>query len=400
MGKKLMILGGSRYVIPVIKKAHEMGVYVITCDYLPDNIGHKYSDEYYNVSIIEKDNVLALAKRLNINGIISFATDPGVVVVSYVAEQIGLPGCPYKSVEILQNKDKFRQFLRENGFNVPLSQGFESKEAALAGITQFSFPVIVKPVDSAGSKGVSRVDKETDLEKALDYAFKYSLSGRIIIETFLEKVGCSSDTDCFSVDDELVFASFDCQYFDEKAINPYTPASYSWPSDMPISVQSELRSELQRLIKLLHLGTSIYNVETRLCTDGKPYIMEVSPRGGGNRLSEMLKMACGEDLIEANIRGALGMPVQALHDPEYQGVWAEYIIHSNKTGVFKEIKLDDYFSEEYLVESDVWVKSGDFISEFTGANETIGTLVLCFKNNETAQSILRNMDKYVQVVVE
>lgn len=398
--KKLLILGGSRYVIPVIKKAHEMGVYVITCDYLPDNIGHKYADEYHNVSIIEKDKVLVLAQKLQVDGVVSFATDPGVVVAAYVAEKMGLPGCPYESVKILQNKDKFRGFLREHNFNVPVSMGFESVEEARKGIAKFKFPVIVKPVDSAGSKGVTRVDDLAHLDGALTDAFEHSLSGRIIIEDFLEKVGHSSDSDCFSVNDELVFASFSCQYFDTEAINPYTPESFSWPSDMPVKAQYELRRELQRLIKLLHLGTSIYNVETRICTDGKAYLMEVSPRGGGNRLSEMLRMACGEDLIEANIRGALGMPVQPLRDPVYDGAWAEYIIHSNKTGIFQCLEIDPEFEKKHVAERDLWVEAGDAVHDFTGANETIGTLVLRFDTIEEARKALNQINRYIAVVVK
>ena len=149
--KKLMILGGSRYALPVIKAAHELGLYVITCDYLPDNIAHKYSDEYCNVSIIDKDAVLEAAKKLEINGIVSFACDPGVVTAAYVAEKMGLPSCgSYKSVSILQNKGKFRKFLAEHGFNVPVAKGYTSIKKAVKDIELFNWPVIVKPTDSAG----------------------------------------------------------------------------------------------------------------------------------------------------------------------------------------------------------------------------------------------------------
>ena len=83
--KKLMLLGGSRYLLPVIKKAHELGLYVITCDYLPDNDAHKYADEYVNASVVEKDEVLAVAQEKAIDGIVSFACDPGVATAAYVA---------------------------------------------------------------------------------------------------------------------------------------------------------------------------------------------------------------------------------------------------------------------------------------------------------------------------
>ena len=151
-----MILGGSRYALPVIEAAHKLGIYTITCDYLPDNIAHKYSDEYCNVSIIEKEKVLEAAQQLHIDGIMSFACDPGVVTAAYVAEQMGLPNVgPYESVCILQNKGKFREFLTKNGFNVPAAKSYKKVEDAVKDAGIFHWPVIVKPTDSAGSKGVT-----------------------------------------------------------------------------------------------------------------------------------------------------------------------------------------------------------------------------------------------------
>ena len=118
--KKLMLLGGLRYLLPVIEAAHRHGIHVITVDYLPGNIAHRYSDEYHNVSIIDKDAVLALAQELQIDGIMSFAVDPGVVAAAYTAEKMGLPfQCSYEAACILQDKSRFRKFLADNGFNVP-----------------------------------------------------------------------------------------------------------------------------------------------------------------------------------------------------------------------------------------------------------------------------------------
>lgn len=226
--KKLMLLGGLRYLLPVIDAAHQLGYYVITCDYIPENIAHKYSDEYHNVSITDKEAVLALARELKIDGIISFAVDPGVITAAYVQERLGLPAFgPYDSVCILQNKDRFRQFLAENGFNVPRAKGFGSLQEALSDPDWYEYPVIVKPTDSAGSKGVTRVDSIDELQAAIEYAFKFSISGRIIVEEFIEKRGCSSDSDCFSVNGELKFVSFSAQRFDENAAGPYVPAAYS-----------------------------------------------------------------------------------------------------------------------------------------------------------------------------
>lgn len=397
--KKLMLLGGIRYLLPVIETAHRMGVYVITADYLPNNIAHKYSDEYVNVSILDREAVLKVAEEKQIDGIMSFGVDPGVVTAAYVADKMGLAYPPLASCEILQNKDKFRDFLAANGFNCPFHKNYADKSAALADAPSFPYPMIVKPVDSAGSKGCTRVNSAVNLPAALDEAIGESHSGRFIIEQFLEKVGSSSDTDSFSINDELVFCSFDCQHFDPASPNPYTPAAYSWPSDMPDWAKKELRGELQRLMKLLHMGSWIYNIETRLASDGKPYIMEVSPRGGGNRLSEMLKLASGQDLIENNIRAALRMELKPMSDPVYDGTWAEVIVHSNKSGKYRGIKIAEDFKGK-IVQEDMWVKPGDEVVKFTGANQTIGTLVVQFESQEAMGDSVRNPDSWLTVEVE
>ena len=399
--KKLMLLGGLRYLLPVIKAAHELGLYVITVDYIPDNIAHKYSDEYHNVSIIDKDAVLELAQKLQIDGIMSFAVDPGVVCAAYVANKMGLPSPPLESVEILQNKAKFRHFLEANGFNVPKSRGYKSgdKSQALRDVDYFTWPVIVKPVDSAGSKGVKRVDTSQDLDKAIDNAIVNSITGSFIIEDFIEKDGYSTDTDSFSVDSELKFFSLNNQYFDVRAKNPYTPSAYSWPSDMPQKYQEELTNEIQRLIKLLNMGNSVYNIETRVGKDGKTYIMEMSPRGGGNRLCEMLHYATGVDLIKNAVKAAVGITDFHVSQLPYNGNWAEVILHSDKSGVFQELEIAKDV-EPYVVEYDLWVKRGYNIEEFNGANDAIGTLVLNFDSKEKLKEKMMDYFKWLKIRIK
>lgn len=383
-----MLLGGLRYLIPVIEAAHKLGYYVITCDYLPDNIAHKYSDEYHNVSIIDKEAVLTLAKELQIDGIMSFAVDPGVVTAAYVQEQMGLPAFgPYESVCILQNKDRFRNFLTQHGFNVPKAKGFASIKEAMAEKYWYPWPVIVKPTDSAGSKGVTRVDRMEDLRPALEVAFAHSLSKRVIVEEFIEKAGCSSDTDSFSVDGELKFVSFSAQRFDEHAPNPYTPSAFSWPSTMTAEQEAELTSEIQRLLKLLGMRTSIYNIETRVGTNGKAYIMEVSPRGGGNRLAEMLRFATGVDLISASVRAAVGDEVGDIEQQSYNGHWAEIILHADKEGEFAGLNIPTEYTS-FVKQIDLWIKKGEHIHGFNGANDAIGTLVFQCPSEEIFAKIL------------
>lgn len=397
--KKLMLLGGIRYLLPVIKAAHEQGYYVITADYLPGNIAHQYSDEYVNVSIINKEEVLKVAREKEIDGIMSFGVDPGVMAASYVQNQMGLPSFgPFESVEILQHKDKFRAFLTENGFNVPWAYGFSSENDAWEARRKFSYPLIVKPTDSAGSKGCTRVDKEEELIAAIQYALKYTISGHIIIEEFLEKRGCSSDSDSYVQDGQLKFVSFSSQRFDSNAVNPYTPSAYSWPSTFTKEEEEYLTSEIQRLITLLGMNTSVFNIEVRVSTNNKPYIMELTPRGGGNRLCEMLRYATGVDLITAITRAMVGDEPGIIEQKPYNGNWAEIILHADNEGEFVELQIDRELPAE-VVEEDLWVKPGDYIRSFEAANDAIGTLVLKFKNAEELEKAITNQGEWLKVIV-
>ena len=397
--KKLLLLGGARYLLPVIEEAHRLGIYVITCDYLPDNAAHKFSDEYRNVSITDRNAVLETALALGIDGIMSFACDPGVTTAAYVAEKMGLPFAgSYEAVSILQNKGRFRRFLAEHGFNVPWARSYTEADEALADAAAFRWPMIVKPVDSAGSKGVTRVDGPGELAAAIARAKEFSLCGGFIIEQFIQQQGSSSDSDCFSVNGELRYCSFDDQLFDRSAENPYTPAAYIWPSTMPEWAQKELRGELQRLITLLGLRTSLYNIETRLGTDGRTYIMEVSPRGGGNRLSEVLAMAAGTNLIANAVKAAVGLPADDMNDPVYNGHWTEIILHSDRDGRFKALETDEAL-ESAVVQRDLWVKPGDTVESFSGANKAIGTLVMNFASRADAEKYMADSSWY-KVAVE
>lgn len=398
--KKLMLLGGLRYLLPVIEEAHKLGAYVITADYLPDNIAHKYSDEYCNVSIIDKDAVLAKAKDLEIDGILSHAVDPGVVSAAYVAEQMDLPfQTSYKAACILQDKSLFRQFLMENGFNCPHAKGYTHAEDAVKDVDYFTWPVIVKPVDSAGSKGVTKVTDPKDLLSAIEFALSCSISKNFIVEDFLDIVGYQSSADIFTVDGKLVYPAYSDQLFDKDAANPYTPAIEIWPASMQQHYQDDLTEQLQRLFTLLEVKTGIYNVESRVCSNGKAYIMEVSPRGGGNRIAELQDMATSQSLIRAEICKALSLPMEDITAPEYEGVWCNYILHSSVEGTLESIDINPEFEQKFIKDKGLIVEKGDHIVPFTGANTSLGTLFLRAETREELDSVLESINNNVRIIL-
>lgn len=402
MGKTLLLLGGGRYAMPVIEAAHDLGARVITCDYLPGNFAHAYSDGYVNASIIDKNAVLAAAKSVAADGIMSFAADPGVVSAAYAAEKLELPfQGSFDAVSILQDKERFRSFLRDNGFNCPQIDIFRSSAEALNHADQIEFPVIAKPVDSAGSKGCTRLDSVDELEAAVDYALEFSRDGRCIVEQFLEKQKDSSDADGFLYEGKFTCISFTSQLFDLDAPNQFAPVAYTMPASMSPDSQDELKHELQRLADLLELKSGIFNIETRVATDGKPYIMEMSPRGGGNRLAEMLRFSTDgkTDLIRASVQAALDMPVDSGKGCPHNGFWYQQMLHADEPGEYGGIEYAPQFKENHVAEEQVWIDCGARVEPFQSASNAFGSVFLRFDTAKELARFMQDPQAYMRVLV-
>jgi len=395
-----MLLGGIRYVLPVIKTAHELGCHVITADYLPDNIAHKYSDEYVNVSIIDKEAVLKVALEKKIDGIMSFGVDPGVVSAAYVAKKMGLPfQCSYESACVLQDKSRFREFLSKHGFNTPKAKGYDNIEDVLRDADSFTWPLIVKPVDSAGSKGVNEVFRKDDLKPAVQKAFSSSVRKHIVIEEFLAAEGKPSGSESFFVNGELRYNAFYDQWFDLNSPNPFVPMVEQWPSAKDEYVLDDVRRQLQRLGTMMGFGTGLFNVEWRV-SGGKVYLMEVSPRAGGNRLAEILNYAADVDIIKAETINSVGMGYVNVHEPNYNGNYAIYNLHSVRQGHFDKLIVEPTFEKEYIVEKEIRIESGDAVEPFAGANTSLGTLFLRTNTRQEMDIILKDIDKFVKIVLK
>lgn len=400
--KKVLLLGGSHFQVPSVQTAKRLGYYTITCDYLPDNPGHKYADEYYNVSTTDKEEVLKLAQKLQVDGIVCYASDPAAPTAAYVAEKMGFPTSPYKSVEILSNKDKFREFLTENNFIVPKAKGYayEELDQMFADIKKFRFPVMVKPVDSSGSKGVNKVEAIEGVKMAIDDAMQYSRCKRFIIEEYVEKYGYQIAGDGFSVDGKLVFRCFANEHFDKSGINPYVPIGESWPYNMPKRVHDKLHNEIQRALTLLDMKTQAYNFDARIDKDENVYLMEIGPRNGGNLIAQVTQYATGVDMVEYTIKAAMGEDCSNLHMVEPQGYWSNYMVHSQNNGILKEIWIDEEFKNNNIVEFEMMFKPGDEIEAFTGSNGTLGTMILKFESQEEMLEKMDHMERWIKVITE
>lgn len=396
--KKILLLGGSAQQIVAIETAKRLGYYTVLCDYLPDNPGQYHADKFYLVSTTDKEAVLKVACDEQVGGVLAYASDPAAPTEAYVAEKLGLPGSPYESVEILCNKDKFRAFLKEHDFCTPEAKGYSDIDEALKDITEgkFKFPIIVKPVDSSGSKGVSRIDFASEANEKLKYAMSFSRGKRIIVEEFVEKYGYQIAGDGLSIDGKLVFRYFANDHFNPKCVNPFVPISASFPYNMPAEVQDKVHAEIQRLLTALNMKTTTYNFDMRIDKDYNVYLMEVAPRDGGNYIPDVIKYATGVDLVECSVKAAMGEKIK-IGEAKPNGYYSYYAVHSLRDGILQEVKIK---AENHVLENHLLANPGDEIKAFTGANTTLGCLVMKFDSMEQMLDMMDNSEKWIEVVLK
>ena len=397
MQKRILFLGGSQFQIPPIKYAKEQGHYVITCDYLPNNPGHKYADEYHNVSTTDKEAVLKLASDLKIDGIVAYASDPAAPTQAYVGNKLGLPSNPYESVEILARKDLFRAFLKKHNFFVPKSESFYDVNLAKEWFKKIKKPIIVKPVDSSGSKGVNKIYHIDELENAFNYALEFSREKKIVIEEFFVRDGYQVAGDGFVVNGKLAFRCWANEHFDKLCKN-FVPIGESFPSIMNEYTLTQAQNETQRLLDLLGITMGALNFDFHYDINGDFSFLELGPRNGGNLIPEVIRYATDVDLIKYTVDSALGLDCSALSMKDTDGFYSCYMLHAIESGIVKEVWYSDEIHKN-IVEENIFIRVGDKVEKFNGSHQTLGTMILKFDSKEEMLEKMDNMEKYLKVLV-
>ena len=399
--KKILLLGGSAQQVVAIETAKKLGYYTVLCDYLEDNPGQYVADKFYLVSTTDKDAVLKVAMNENVDGVLAYASDPAAPTAAYVAEKLGLPGSPYKSVEILCNKDLFRSYLKEHNFCTPKAKGYSTIREALndIGNEYFKFPIIVKPVDSSGSKGVARIDSLNEAKEKLENAMSFSRGNRIIVEEFVEKLGHQIAGDGLSIEGELVFRYFANDHFNAKCKNPFVPISASFPYEQPEEIQNKIHAEVQRLLTLLNMQTTTYNFDMRIDKEYNVYLMEVAPRDGGNYIPNVIKYATGVDLIECSVKAAMGEKIDKSFFGNPEGFYSYFAVHSLTDGILDSIEFSEE-AKKHILENHIIKKPGDKIQSFTGANTTLGCLIMKFDSFEQMINMMDHSEEWCKVILK
>ncbi len=414
---KILILGGGYQQLPAIRKAKELGLETVVADYLEHPPGRETADRFYRISTRDKDAILALARKENVDGILSYASDPAAPTAAYVAEQLGLPGGYTEAAEILGHKGKFRSFLACHRIPVPEytylmrkrddAQGTEpaqeSEDAQKAESVLKWERILIKPADSSGSKGVTvlrnpdRIRILEAYQKAISYAFR----GDVLAEEFIPcGYGNLIGGDVVIRDGAIVcLGLMDCVREKE---HPLVPCGKIWPCGADAAIRNRIAEIVTQMAHELHITDAEMNVEFIVREDGTVYPIEIALRCGGNGIPQLLSDATGVDWIREEVRRILRVK-QLLPNSEYNNTKPEYIyatynLHANAKGLYAGYELAEELST-HLYREELFCKYGDEVKPYTDASGIIGILYFRFDSREEAERYLYNMQQYLRIHV-
>ncbi|MFI3243463.1 MAG: ATP-grasp domain-containing protein [Akkermansia sp.] len=395
--KKLLLLGAMGMHVPLLKRARERGIYTITCDYFPDAIGHSYADEAHVDSTTDKEAVLQLAQKCQVDAVMTFNSDPAALTAAFVADKLGLPSSGFQAVEVMSEKDKFRQFLSQHGFNTPKFGQFSDYQSLVKMVDQFTFPVMIKPVDSSGSKGISKVQCADELPALFERALDNSRCKRVIVEEFITGQGAQLHGDAFVKDGQIEFIYLGDHHFDRE-VNNLVPISTTFPSCHSEAEQELVRAEVQAFISKVGFKQGGINVEARITADNKVYLIEVGPRNGGNFTPIVIQYASGFNFVDACLDAYLGIdsePQQACK----KGYFAYMIPHSKEAGTLERIDISPELQGKILERHD-YVQAGGPVNSFVGANAAVGVLLVRFNSAEEMEQYVNNCNHHCRVILK
>lgn len=401
--KKILLLGGSAQQVVAIKTAKALGYYTVLCDYLPDNPGQYVADKYYNASTTDVEAVYRIAQEEQVSGILAYASDPAALPGAIVAERLGLPTNPVKSVEILGLKYPWRQFLQSNGFACPKVFAFhpdtpvaEIKEKAF----HFTFPLVVKPTDSSGSKGVTKLENWDGLDEAIAWADSYSRNKVLLIEEYIQR-GYPSviGGDIFVWDGKVVlYGEMEC--LRDNLRSPLIPIGEKYPLQVSATQRANIHNELQRLVTALGIRFGELNLEIILDHNDRVHFLELGPRAGGNMIPIQLSDALGIDLVKANVQAAMGAKPYFVDQPikPHSGCFMHYVLHSYTAGKFRGIALDESIISK-VYRQVIYKQEGDAVEVFDGAGKALGILFLHFDTMEEMEHFCAHHNELIRVLI-
>lgn len=396
--KRLLVLGAGILQVPVIKKAREMGVYVIAADDDPEAVGLKYADKsVVGKHLFNLEAMLALARSEEIDGVIHPCSEVAMNTMGYINEKMELAGIDLRSALRATNKEKMRRAFERGGAPSPISFGAVSFEIAEMAARQIDGAIIVKPSRSSGSRGVTKLPagySESELRVAVERAISESRDRSAMIEQFIEGPEFSVEIIVWNKEVHVL------QVTDKKTTEaPYfVELGHNQPSLFPGHIVEAVKRAAILGVKALEVNNCACHAEVKV-QDGQAYIMEIGARLGGDFIStELTHLSTGIDMVAAAINVALGEKPNLKPIAKPQGVAIRYF--TPKPGKVVSIENEEALNRPDVYNAEIYVKLGDEVRGVKSSLDRSGHVIVTAATPQEAIDIAEELIETVKIVTE
>ena len=359
--KKIAIIGASELQNPLILKAKEMGYETHVFAWECGDIGEKTADYFYPISITEKEEILEKCKEINVDAVCTIASDLGNVVASFVARQMGLPANSEYCIKVSSNKYEMRKAFEENNIAVP--HFFEISDVDSIDLLEgIQYPVIVKPTDRSGSRGIAKLDSPKGLGEAIKKAIDLSFEKKAIVEEYIE--GNEYSMECISFEGEHKMLAVTKKY--TTGAPHFIETGHMEPSDLSEQTIEKAKEEIFRALDALDIKMGASHPEFKVDREGNIKIIEIGARMGGDCIgSDLVRLSTGYDFTKMVIQTALGEKPNFKKVKEPSNAAVKYIFSKDDYDYYLELKksnpeIINFSSEILLDDSDVVDSSSRF----------------------------------------
>lgn len=391
--KKLMIMGAGIYQVPLIKKAKEMGIETIVVS-IPGNYpGFAIADRIYYENTVDYEKVLEIAKKEQIDGIVTAGTDVAVITIGKVCEEMGLSGIGYEAAKIASNKILMKQKYEEYGVRTARFRQLHFSDDVLEKTKGLQFPLIFKAVDSSGSRGIIRVNSKEEFEQARLLVKENSKTDSYIVEEFIEGKEFGAQAFVYHGKVQFILPHGDYVFQGDTGV----PIGHYAPYDLSEEQLEDTRNQLTKAIAAMHLDNCAVNADF-IMKDGKTYVLELGGRSGATCLAELVSIYYGYDYYEKLILAALG---ENLEFPQEQAnPNASMLLRSEKDGIITKIADGNESGDDGLVEVQFDYKVGEAVKKFHVGPHRIGHIITKGETLEQAVHTLEKAMEKIQITVE
>ena len=393
MAEKILIVGGSHSDIPLIQSAKNLGLYVISTGNNPKEKGHLVSDEYIYADFSIKEEILKVSVDKKIKAICSGSNDFAILSASYVAEILQLPGFDsYETSISLHHKNAFKDVASKINLPTPKALIFNKDTFSLKAIKDnLNFPLIVKPVDLTGGKGIVKVDDESKLVLASEFCLKQSRQSNFVVEEFFE--GSLHSYSTFISKGIVVFEYFDNEF---SYMNPYLVSASTGPALVRDETKLQLKIELEKLAKELVLVDGILHAQ--FLENKKTFkIVEITRRLPGDFYSKPLKISTGFDQSNAIVECCIGVAPSIPKKVWQKGYVSRHCLMANRNGFYKSVTIAPEM-DKFIFEKFNLMNVGEKIENYLVQKTAI--YFMNYPNLETMIDFNQRRNDLIQVVVE